>query len=324
MTLNCGKSFKTWENFLRTKSTTTMENHLLAAKYKTVDKKIRPVNHAMPQDVNPPLQRPALSRDPYQTPLTMRPPEFTPTSRITHERLEMINFGPSGWLTEEELKLLKHVIVLRQNSVAFCEEERGLLRHSYRQPYKIPVIAHKPWQKKPIPIPKPIMDDFVELLRKRINSGLYKQSTSSYSSPIFCVKKSNGKLRIVHDLQVLNRVTIKDAGLPPNIGEFVDSFSGRACYGLGDIMGGYDERELDPASRPMTTFETVLGRLQLTRLPQGATKSVAVYQAQMTWILQEEIPNHVGIFIDDRGIKGPTSTNNDEKLVENPGIRRFV
>jgi hypothetical protein len=138
------------------------------------------------------------------------------------------------------------------------------------------------------------------------------------------VTKSNGKLRIVHDLQVLNKVTIKDAGLPPKIEEFVDSFAGRACYGLGDIMGGYDERELDPASRPLTTFETVLGRLQLTRLPQGATNSVAVYQAQMTWILQEEIPEHVGIFIDDGGIKGPTSTYNNEKITENKGIRRFV
>jgi hypothetical protein len=89
-------------------------------------------------------------------------------------------------------------------------------------------------------------------------------------------------------------------------------------------MGGYDERELDPASRPLTTFETVLGRLQLTRLPQGATNSVAVYQAQMVWILQEEIPEHVGIFIDDGGIKGPKSTYNNEKLKENKEIRKFV
>jgi hypothetical protein len=70
----------------------------------------------------------------------------------------------------------------------------------------------------------------------------------------------------VHDLQQLNKVKIKDAGLPPKIEEFVESFAGRACYGLGDIMGGYDKRELDPASRPLTTFETPLGRLQLTRL----------------------------------------------------------
>ena len=72
-------------------------------------------------------------------------------------------------------------------------------------------------------------------------------------------------------------------------------------------MGGYDERELAQESRPLTTFETPLGRFQLTRLPQGATNSVAVYQAQMMWVLQEEIPKNVGIFIDDGGIKGPES-----------------
>ncbi|MBW0586245.1 hypothetical protein O181_125960 [Austropuccinia psidii MF-1] len=64
--------------------------------------------------------------------------------------------------------------------------------------------------------------------------------------------------------------------------------------------------------------------MQLTRLPQGATNSVAVYQAQMTWILQEEIPESVGIFIDDGGIKGPRSLYNQETLPENPSIRRFI
>ena len=41
-----------------------------ASKYKSVDKKVRPVNAPMPQTFNPPLKRPPFSRDPYQTPLT--------------------------------------------------------------------------------------------------------------------------------------------------------------------------------------------------------------------------------------------------------------
>ena len=113
---------------------------------------------------------------------------------------------------------------------------------------------------------------------------------------------------MVHDLQKLNKVTIKDSGSPPNPEELVDSFTGRACYGLGDIMGGYDETELAHQSRPLTTFETPLGRFQLTRLPQGATNSVAVYQAQMMWILQEELPQSFGIFIDDGGLKSQFQT----------------
>ncbi|MBW0530722.1 hypothetical protein O181_070437 [Austropuccinia psidii MF-1] len=129
---------------------------------------------------------------------------------------------------------------------------------------------------------------------------------------------------IFHDLQELNKVTIKDAGLSPHIEEFVDAFSGRACYGLGEIMGGYEERELDVTTRPFTTFETPLGRMQLTRLPQGATSSVAVYQAQMSWTLQEKNPESVGIFIHDGGIKWPRSLYKQETLPENPSVRRFI
>ncbi|MBW0558547.1 hypothetical protein O181_098262 [Austropuccinia psidii MF-1] len=224
-----------------------------AAKYKSVLKKVKPVNEPMPQDINPPLGRPPLSRDPYNTPLSPKPPKFMVTSKITQERFELINFGPPGWLSEEERSLLMSFIVLREKEIAFSEEER-----------------------------------------------------------------------IVHDLQDLNKVTIEDAGLPPHIEEFVDAFSGRACYGLSDIRGGYDERELGISTRPLTTFEIPLGMLQLTISPQGATNSVAVYQAQLTWILQEEIPENVGIFINDGGMKGPRSAYNNEALQENNLIRRFI
>ncbi|KAG0151199.1 hypothetical protein CROQUDRAFT_37129, partial [Cronartium quercuum f. sp. fusiforme G11] len=217
----------------------------MATKYKPVAKKIRPVNQPMPQDCNPPLQRPELSRDPYLTPLTPFPPDFVETQKTTNERIKMLNFGPEGWLTEEELKLLLHVITLREKAIAYCEEERGLLKESWGMPYVIPVIDHEPWQKRPIPIPRAIKDDYIELVRERLKTGLYEQSTSSYSSPVFCVLKQDGKkLRVVHDLQELNKVTIKDAGVPPATEEFVESFGGRAIYGLGDIMGGYDERGL--------------------------------------------------------------------------------
>ncbi|CAH7670835.1 hypothetical protein PPACK8108_LOCUS5573 [Phakopsora pachyrhizi] len=109
------------------------------AKYKSVLKKIKPVNKATPQSLNPLLVRPPLTRNPYKTPITPNPPEFKATSKVTEERLKMINFGPEGWLLEEELQLMKHIIVLREKAIAFCKEERGLLKTSYGLPYIIPV-----------------------------------------------------------------------------------------------------------------------------------------------------------------------------------------
>ncbi|MBW0542551.1 hypothetical protein O181_082266 [Austropuccinia psidii MF-1] len=215
----------------------------------------------MPQHLNTALERPPLSRDPYETSLSPNQPISQETFKVTHERLQAVNLGPPGWLSNEEINLLKNFITLREKARYFREEERGLLKHSYGKPYKIPGTPHEPWQKKPIPIPKSILRKFAELIRERIRTGLYEKSTSSYTCPIFCVFKSNGKLRIVHDLQELNKVTIKDSGLPPHIEGFVDAFAGRACYGLGDIMRGYDERELGVITRPHTTFRTPLGRM---------------------------------------------------------------
>ncbi|MBW0547120.1 hypothetical protein O181_086835, partial [Austropuccinia psidii MF-1] len=60
-----------------------MDHQILAAKYKSVLKKVRPVNEPMPQDLNPPL-----SRDPYETPLSRNPPIFQETFKVTHERLQ--------------------------------------------------------------------------------------------------------------------------------------------------------------------------------------------------------------------------------------------
>lgn len=84
------------------------------------------------------------------------------------------------------------------------------------------------------------------------------------------------------------------------------------------------KKELACESRPLTTLATPMGIFQLTRLPQGATNSVAVYQSQMMWILQEEMPQHVGIFIDYEGIKGPESRFNDETLKVNSGNRMLI
>ncbi|MBW0493830.1 hypothetical protein O181_033545 [Austropuccinia psidii MF-1] len=87
-----------------------MDHQLPAAKYKSVLKKVRPFNEPMPQDLNPPLERLALSRDPYETPLSPNPPIFQETFKVTHERQQAVNFGRPGWLSNEEINLLKNFI----------------------------------------------------------------------------------------------------------------------------------------------------------------------------------------------------------------------
>lgn len=149
----------------------------LATKYKSVAKKARPVNEAMPQNLNPSLQSPNLSRYLYETPLYMQPLYFDKTSRVTQEILKMVSFGPEGWLSEEEMKLILSVILLREKAIAFDETEWGFLKNEWGMPFVVPVVDHKLLQKWEIPIPKAIKENHTELVRERTRTGLYEQST---------------------------------------------------------------------------------------------------------------------------------------------------
>lgn len=112
--------------------------------YKPVDKKIRPVERPLCEEYAEVFHRPPLPRDSYKTPLDAHPLEFTDGERVTMERLKSVKFGPEGWLSEEELKLLKHVLKLREKALALTRAEKGTLSRDYCPDYKIPVIEHTP------------------------------------------------------------------------------------------------------------------------------------------------------------------------------------
>ncbi|KIJ17286.1 hypothetical protein PAXINDRAFT_62882, partial [Paxillus involutus ATCC 200175] len=85
-------------------------------------------------------------------------------------------------------------------------------------------------------IPPGIRQQVMDVLKLKIKAGVYEASQSSYHSKWFGVVKKNGKLRIVHDLQPLNQVTIQDAGQPLNLDNFVEPFSGSQCYTVFDLF----------------------------------------------------------------------------------------
>ena len=300
-------------------------DYFVATKYKPVGKKVLPINTATPPtNPNPPLRRPPLSRDPFETPLRPDCPPVVYSAKVTKERCDALDFGPEGWLTLEEENLYRTILVMRGAALAFEDKDRGLLKETYASPYIFSTKEHTPWRQRPLPIPKAIQEEVIQLIKDRLESGLYEEASSTYSGRWFVVQKKNGKFRLVHDLQELNRVTYRDAGLPPQIEEFVEEFMGYTCYSLVDIFGGYDQYPLDESSRDITTFQTPIGPFRLTRLPQGFTNSVAVYQRMMTFIMAPEIPRTFNVFIDDGGIKGSKDYYDNATIDGNSGIRRFI
>ena len=296
--------------------------------YKPVDRRVRPISGTFPQEA---LVRRSFPHDPLEglQSLSKNPPEFSPTRKISAERLKLININSAGFLWPEEEKLFTQVMVLNEAALAFEETDRGTLREDYFSPYIMPTIPHTAWEERNIPIPPGIKDKVIDLLKHKMDAGVYEHCQSAYRSKWFCVLKKSGKLRIVHDLQALNSVTIRDAGGPPILDDFVEPFAGHQCYTVFDLFWGFDARKVHPDSRDLTAFATPLGLLRLTSMPMGYTNSPAEFQKCMVFILRDEIPTVANIFIDDLPIKGPSTIypdaeGNPETLKENPGIRRFI
>ena len=296
-------------------------------KYKKVGQKVHPVSLQTPEHQKPLRQFPEnpLLNLPL---LPYKPPRFTPTARITAERMDELAIDKHEELLLEERKL-QHVIQINERSIAFDENERGTFRRDYFSDYIIPTIEHEPWIEKNIPLPQGYRDELIRLLKEKINAGVYERATTAYRSRWFYVKKKDGGLRIVHDLQKLNSVTIRDSAVPPIIEEFVEAYAGRSVYTVLDMYWGFHARMLDVNSRDLTAFQTPLGSFRLTSLPMGYANAPAEFQACMMYILQDEVPEVAGVFIDDVPIKGPATRyigpdGNEETLPQNPGIRRYI
>ena len=120
----------------------------------------------------------------------------------------------------------------------------------------------------------------------------------------------------------LNRLTVRDANLPPSVDKFSEKFAGCAISSLINFFLGFDQVELDKESRDLTSFMTPLGLIIMTSLLQGATNSVAQFVRIVLKVLADHLRDRAELFLDDVGIKGPKTTYNNEELA--PGIWRYV
>ena len=299
-------------------------------KYKPVALKVKPVYQELPDKYR--IIR-DIKGDPLadMPPLNPNPPPFVPKGRYTQERMEQMDkVHNTGFLQPEELKVIHDMVNNQNEAFAWEDSERGRFKQEYFPDIEMPVVEHKPWVLRNIPIPPGMHEDVMEFIRIKIKAGTYEPSNSSYRSRWFTVMKKDGKsFRIVHSLEPLNAVTIAHSGLPPAAEELAEHFSGRACGGILDLYVGYDERILAESSRDLTTFQTPFGALRLTTLPMGWTNSVPIFHDDVTHILKDEMPQFTKPYIDDVPIRGPETRyelpgGGYEVIPENPGIRRFV
>jgi len=289
----------------------------IRALYKRKDQKIRPVNIPLPDGINPRggVNPSANLRDPYMQSIPRG-------SRLTPERLATMKIGP-GFLSPAEKQLFVDILFKYESAIAFDDSEMGLLRPEIEPPAVIHTVPHIPWQQQNIRLPHSVKQAATKIVKARLDNGLLEFSQGPYRNRYFLVdKKKAGERRLILDVQLLNKVTIRDSGMPPSVDEFSEDFAGYPITSAIDYYSGYNQISLDKQSRDLTAFLTDIGLLRSTRLVQGWTNSVAYFQRVMGKVHFQQIPHEVRPFLDDCAIKGPKDRYDDAEI--SPGVRRFV
>ena len=164
----------------------------------------------------------------------------------------------------------------------------------------------EPVFKRSPPCPIHYKDDLmVELALMQYHGIITTLSSSKYSSPIFCQRKSNGKLRILIDLRRINHLIRHDYdqnNFPiANMTDASAHLAGKKMFTKFDCRQAYFAIHIDDMrSVQLLSFNFASRTFAFQRLAQGLSRSVSAFSAVMIHYLQGNIANdECHTFVDD-------------------------
>jgi hypothetical protein len=144
------------------------------------------------------------------------------------------------------------IVCTHETAFAWTDKEWGAFDPEYFAPIEIPHIAHIPWVLQQGPIPRGILDEVAEIIKNKWCSGVYEPSSLSYNICVF--KKDSKSLCLVHSLELLKALTIKNAVMLPYTDVIAKDFAGCSIYTVGIL----DRVESDESSDDVKRQRTIL------------------------------------------------------------------
>ena len=138
-----------------------------------------------------------------------------------------------------------------------------------------------------------------EELEKLKAANFIEPSISPFSSPMVCVKKTDGALRVCIDFRMVNKDVINNVYPFHRIEDQLQAMAGAKWFTTLDLTKGYHQMKLAEESKEITAFSTPRGLFQWKVLPSGMKTSGAVFQRLVDLIVGELQPRCVVVYIDN-------------------------
>ena len=222
---------------------------------------------------------------------------FESKTKKLNDRLYVVE-GSGGsllsWKTSQQLNLLQSVQQVKNvpskpeaKAPADLVEEYDDLFHGLGKLKNYQIKLHIDEDIPPVAqphrrVPFHVRKQLEEQLRRDEELGVIERidGPTPWVSPIVVAPKpkSPGKVRVCVDMRQANKAIKRERHVTPTVKEMIGDLNGARVFSKLDLNQGYNQLELAPESRYITTFSSHMGLMRYKRLNFGISSAAEIFQ----------------------------------------------